>query len=166
MAGLVRFGSARRAAGWLAPVVALSVLAACGDDTVAAGQPKAEVRDYCAKSLAIDTYPEPDIDFESLSPDQLVGEIRKYAAQIVPLAQQAQAAAPTEIRRDIDVLVGATQEVARTGDFEGVFETPAVEEAENRAHTFDLANCRWAKVDVTAKDYSFSGVPKKVRRGR
>lgn len=165
MAGMSGSGSVRRAAGWLAPVLALSVLAGCGDDTVAAGQPKSEVRDYCAKSLAIDTYPDPDLDFESLSPDQLAGEVRKYAAQIVPLAQQAQAAAPTEIRKDVDALVVATQEVARTGDFEGVFESPAVTEAENRAHTFDLENCKWAKVDVSGKDYSFSGVPKKIKAG-
>lgn len=165
MAGTSGFGSSRRAAGWLAPTVALSVLAGCGDDTVTAGQPNAEVRDYCAKSLAIDTYPDPDIDFEALTPDQLVDEVRKYAAQIVPLAQQAQAAAPTEIRTDVDALVTATQEVARTGDFEGVFEAPAVTEAENRVHAFDLANCKWAKVDVSAKDYSFSGVPEKIKAG-
>lgn len=63
MAAGFGLGSVRRAAGWVASALALGVLAGGGDGTVAAGQPKSEFRDYCAKSLAIDTYPEPDIDF-------------------------------------------------------------------------------------------------------
>ena len=160
-----RFRSVRRAAAWLAPALALSVLAACGDDTVAAGEPKSEFRDYCAKSLAIENAPEPDIDFESLSPDQVAGETRRYATQLMALAKEVQAAAPAEIRKDIDVLAGALQQVTQTGDFEAAFKTPAVDAAQDRAHAFDLENCKWAKVDVSAKDYSFSGVPKKIKAG-
>ena len=73
--------------------------------------------------------------------------------------------APAEIRKDIDLLVGATRQAAQTGDFEAAFETPTVDEAETRTHAFDLENCKWAKVDVSGKDYSFSGVPKKVKAG-
>ena len=73
--------------------------------------------------------------------------------------------APAEIRKDIDLLVGATRQTGQTGDFEAAFETPTVNEAETRVHAFDLENCKWAKVDVSGKDYSFSGVPKKVKAG-
>jgi hypothetical protein len=165
MTGKSRFGSVRRAAGWVAPALALSVLVGCGgDDTVAAGQPKEEVRDYCAKSLIIETYPEPEMNFEA-SPEEMAAEMRTVGAQILPLAEQAQAVAPAEIRKDIEVLVAATRQLAQTGDFEAAFGTEAVDEAEKRAHAFDLENCKWAKVEVSAKEYSFSGVPKKIEPG-
>jgi len=165
MAGKFRVGSARRAAGLVAPALVLSVLVACGgDDTAAGGQPKSEFQDYCAKSLAIETYPEPDIDFDA-PPDQLAAETRAFSAQLIPLAEQVQAAAPTEIRKDIDVLVGAVRQVSQTGDFEAVFSSPEVDEAGDRAHAFDLKNCKWAKVDVSGKEYSFSSVPKKLEAG-
>lgn len=168
MASKVSSGSRRRGVGWVAPALALSVLlGACGDDagTTAASQPKAEVGDYCAKTLAIETYPEPDIDFQSASPEEVATGIRAYAAKLVPLAEQAQSAAPAEVRKDIDVLVGAVRQVAQTGDFESSFEAPPVKEAETRAHGFDLKSCKWARVDVSGADYSYSGVPKTMKAG-
>jgi hypothetical protein len=154
------------AAGWVAPALTLSLLAACGDDdTVAGGQPKSEFRAYCDKVLAIETYPEPDIDYDSLSPEQLTAAEKEFAAQLMPLAEEARAAAPAEVKRDIDILADAVKQVTQTGDFEAAFETPAVEEASDRAHEFDLKNCGWARVDVAAEDYKFIGVPAKFEEG-
>jgi len=143
----------------------MAALAGCGDDTVKAGEAKAEFRDYCAKSLAIEVYPEPDVDFDSLSPDQAKAQTKTFAATLVPLAEQVRGAAPAEIKTDIGVLVDATRQVSQTGDFETVFESPAVTQAEDRVHAFDLENCGWAKIDVSGKDYAFTGIPKKVEAG-
>ncbi len=164
MAGKAR-GSVGRGFAGLATGLVLSVmLAGCGDTEVA-GQPEKEVRDYCAKSLAIETFPEPDIDFRTATPEQMTAAVRSYASRLIPLAEQVQAAAPAEVRKDIDLLVGAVRQLAQTGDFEAAFETPEADAAEARSHAFDLDNCKWTKVDVSGNDYSFTGVPQKLKTG-
>ena len=166
MASRTRLGSRGRKVGWVAPGLALGLLlSACGSDEGASGQPESEVRDYCTKILAVETFPEPDIDFQSASPDQIAAGTRSYAASLLPLAEQAQAAAPAEARKDIDVLVGAVRQVTQTGNFEAAFETPPVQEAEARTHAFDLKSCKWEKVDVSGADYAFVGTPKELKAG-
>jgi hypothetical protein len=161
---LTVFRSPTRAIASVGIVLTFAALAACGDDTPKASEPKTEFRDYCDKSLAIESFPEPEIDFDA-PPEQVSAETKTFASQLVPLAEQAQAVAPAEIGNDINVLVEATKQVSQTGDFEGVFESPAVTEAEGRVHAFDLENCGWAKVDVQAKEYEFAGIPKKIGAG-
>lgn len=63
------------------------------------------------------------------------------------------------------MLLGATRQVAQTGDLRAVFGNPEVSGAEDRAHSFDLETCRWAKVEVSGRDYSFSGVARRVKSG-
>ena len=154
-----------RAVAFVGVVLTMAGLAGCGEDTVESAAPKAEFRDYCEKVFAIETYPEPDIDYESLSPDQLTAENKAFAARLVPLAEEASATAPPEIKNDINVLTDAVKQVAQTGDFEAAFETPAANEASDRAHAFDLENCGWAKVDVSGEEYRFVGLPKEIEAG-
>ncbi len=157
--------SPMRAVASVALVLTMAGLVGCGDDTEQASEPKAEFRDYCEKVFAIETYPEPDIDYESLSPDQLTTENKAFAAKLAPLAEEARAAAPAQIKNDINVLADAVKQVQQTGDFEAAFETPAANEASDRAHVFDLENCGWAKVDVSGEDYRFLGVPRNIEQG-
>lgn len=146
-------------------VLTMAGLAGCGDDSEEASGPPAESRNYCEKVFAIETYPEPDIDYESLSPDQLTSENKAFAAKLAPLAEEARAAAPAEIKNDINVLADAVKQVQQTGDFEAAFETPAANEASDRAHAFDLENCGWAKVDVSGEEYRFVGIPETIEPG-
>lgn len=142
--------------------------AACGgggDSTVKAGQPKPELSDYCAKSLAIETYPEPDFSqFDSLSPAQRSALIKDFASKLVPLGERVVAAAPAEVKTDGTLQVETLRKVGQSGD-PTPFEEPAFKGAEARTHAFDLANCKWASVDITAREYAYTGVPKKVAPG-
>lgn len=115
---------------------------------------------YCNTVLEIEqrVAAGPDIDFERAGPEEQAEAAKQFAASLLPLVEQAQAAAPTAVREDVDVLVGAVENVAETGDF-GVFETPEVEAAGRNAHAFELDNCGWQRVDVTATEYAFEGVP-------
>lgn len=158
--------SPMRAVASVGLVLTMAGLAGCGDDTVEAGKANAEFTNYCEKIFAIETYPEPDIDYDSLSPDQLKTAEMAFAAQLSPLAEQVRAVAPAAVKSDINVLADAVKQVTQTGDFEAAFETPAANEASDRAHVFDLANCGWAKVDVSGEDYKFVGVPDKFKPGR
>ena len=156
----------------LAAVVA-ATLASCGGDdeeqpgTAGGGQAggtQADVQAYCQKSLEIETFPEPEIDFEALSPRQQRQEAKKFARRLLPLGEETVAAAPQEIKSDGNVLLGALREVVRTGNF-GVFERPNVERAADRLHSYDLQNCGWERVDVTAVEYSFQGIPETLPAG-
>jgi hypothetical protein len=164
---------------WLAPLlVVLLGLGACGGGTT--GAPKsaaaktaatpsaseaATVGEYCASSLALETAPDPNVDFQSLPPDQQKAEAQLYAKQTIrPLADKVVATAPDEIEKEIAVLNKAVTEVEKTGNFE-VSQTPEVVKAAIAAHAFDLRNCGWNKVDVTAVDYSFGGVSPELKAG-
>jgi hypothetical protein len=150
-------------------------LAACGDDddatdtgagTEAEGDAAGDVDTYCEKTVEIETLPEPDIDFEALSEEELAAEVKAFATtELVPLAAEIEAAAPAEVEADIAVLVAAVDDVAETGDFEGSFETPEVEAASDRVHAFDLENCGWNRVDVTAREYAFEGIDEELDAG-
>ncbi len=156
----------------LAAVVA-ATLASCGGEDEeetgtaggeTAGGAQAQVQEYCAKSLEIETYPEPEIDFEALSPARQRQEARKFARQLLPLGEETVAAAPQEIKADGNVLLAALRRVSQTGNF-AAFETPRVQRAEDRIHRYDLQNCGWERVDVTAIEYSFQGIPETLPAG-
>ncbi len=143
------------------------VAAACGGggETAKGGEAKAQFSDYCAKSLAIETFPEPDFStFDSLSPEQQSQFVKRFTSQVLPLGEQVVAAAPPELKADGNILLDTVRKAAQTGDPSG-FDEPAFKAAEAKTHAFDLKNCGWASADVTAKDYSFSGVPKSVEPG-
>jgi len=146
-----------------AALAALLLAAGCGgdDDEAASG----ESSEYCKATTAIETAPFPDIDFESMSPEQLSSATKQFATSTLrPMADRVVAAAPDEIADDIAVLNGAVTQLEETGDFE-TFESPQVEEASNNAHNYDLKHCGWDEVDVTATEYKFEKVPKKIDAG-
>ena len=132
-----------------------------GDGEEASG----DVEAYCDATLEIETIPEPQFD-ESATPEEQAETAKTFAAEeMQPLAQEIQEVAPEEIAADIEILVGAVDELAETGDFEGVFGQPEVEEASDNAHAFDLENCGWEQTDVTAVDYAFEGLPETLPTG-
>lgn len=154
-------------------------LTACGDDdddaggtgtgTGSAAEEQAaggDLEAYCDAAVRIETIPEPDIDFESLSPEELATEVKKFAtASLRPIADEIVAAAPDEIADDIATLDAAVKEVEETGDFEAAFETEEVEGASDRVHAHDLEACGWGRTDVEALDYSYRGIPAEIDAG-
>jgi hypothetical protein len=167
-----------RLLGMLLAVLALGFgLSACGDDDddtgsasgsaseADAGGEGGDVEAYCEKTLEIETIPEPDIDFESLSPEEQAEEAKKFANdELLPLAEEIEANAPSEIADHIATLVGVVEEIAETGNFE-VFDSPEAEEASDAAHAFDLENCGWSAAPVTATEYKFEGLAAEYEAG-
>jgi uncharacterized cupredoxin-like copper-binding protein len=177
----------RRSGLWLARLIVASALviaaSACGGDDsaetatdvgsgtrtsttdtgdAAAG---ADVETYCAETLEIETLPAPEVDFESMSEEELAAFAKQFARdELQPRAAAVRAATPPEIEEDVDVLVDAVDRVAETGDF-GVFEEPEVDAASARVHQFDVASCGWNVVDVAASDYAFAGIDAEVDAG-
>jgi len=154
-----------------------SLLAACGDDdddtaSDAGDSTTTEVASddletYCEKVFAIETVGEPDVDFETATPEEQTAAIKKFAAEeLQGLAAEIQAVAPDEVKDAIDVQVEAVNKLAETGDFDSTFGAPEVDAASDETHAFDLKSCGWNKVDVTAKDYAFQGLPATVDAGK
>src|SRR4029079_5055547 len=93
-----------------------SLLAACGDDdddtaSDAGDSTTTEVASddletYCEKVFAIETVGEPDVDFETATPEEQTAAIKKFAAEeLQGLAAEIQAVAPDEVKDAIDVQV-------------------------------------------------------------
>ena len=77
-----------------------AIAGACGDDDA----DSAGASDYCQASLALETAPEPDIDFESATPEEITAATKAYATEtFLPLAQRLQETADDEIMDDIDI---------------------------------------------------------------
>ena len=139
-----------------------AIVGACGDDD--ADAPGAS--DYCQASLALETAPEPDIDFETATPEEMTAATKVYAAEtFLPLAQRLQELAPDEISADVEIGMAAVNRLAETGDFETAFGDPEFEAALDRMHAHDVDTCEWNTVDVRAADYAFQGVPSEVDAG-
>lgn len=151
---------------WGLLLVLALVLASCGDDggaTRAGGG--GEFRAYCDAILKIETVEEPDIDFESLTPEQQAEAAKTLAREsILPLAEDIVAVTPAEIKADIDIQFNAVKEIVATGNFEA-FDKPEVQAASDRTHAFDLANCGWGRVEVTGVEYAFQGIPERLNAG-
>jgi uncharacterized cupredoxin-like copper-binding protein len=153
---------------WIALVTVLAMgLVSCREGREKGRQTPsaAQVRQYCTSALAIETIPEPAIDFDALSPEQQAEEAKKFARESIrPLANNIVANAPEQVKEEIAVLNNAVREVENTGNLEA-FNKPEVVQASKVAHEFDLKNCGWGKVEVTAVNYAFGGVPKELKRG-
>lgn len=119
----------------------------------------ADVEAYCDATARIETVGEPDVDFETATEEEVAEAAKAFASDTLrPIADDIVAAAPEEVADDIALLSAAVDELAETGDFEAAFENDEVEAASDRTHAFDLENCGWQKVDVTAVDYAFQGL--------
>ena len=154
-----------RRPGWRAlssPVLVVLLaggFAACGDD-----DDSGDVEAYCEQSMAIETFPDPDIDFETATPAQLSAAIKTYASQLRPLAEAAQRDAPDDVRDDVDVLVAALDEVEKTGNSEAI-ESDSVQAAQRRVHEFDLDACDLSTSDVKGVEYAFQGIERTYDAG-
>ncbi len=115
----------------------------------------ADLTAYCDAILAIETGPPPDVDFETAGEEEIAAALAAYREQLRLLADDVLAVAPAEIAADLDVLSAAIDQIGLVdGD---PFEAPDVAAAEQRVHAFDVANCGWQQVSLTAMDYHFDG---------
>ena len=163
-----------------AGVVVVLLAAGCGDDDDAAtndnadhsgtsGDATADTASdpaaYCDAELAIETAGEPEIDFETMTPDQQAAAAQAFATETMrPLVDALEPTVPAELSDQFDALNGALQQLEATGDF-SVFDSPEVSAASEAAHAYDLENCDWSSRKVTATEYSFDGIPASLPAG-
>lgn len=153
----------------LAGVLAL-VASACGDDGDSTAAPSGgeqaagNVEAYCEAKWDLETTPEPEIDWESASEEEMATAMKGYFTELLPLIDVAVANVPAAGKADIDVLAGFARDAAETGDG-SFFESPEFQEPAARLHAVDLEACGWGTVDVTGTEYAFAGIPESIPSG-
>lgn len=85
-------------------------------------------------------------------------------AEMSSLLDTIEANAPDEISGDVTVLVSGVRTVLETGDVSAM-DSPEWNAAEGSIDAFMVDNCGWETLEVTAVDYSFSGMPAEVTAG-
>lgn len=156
--------------------VATLVAAGCGDDDDTADADPTDEADgsgtaggsgdeaYCAATLAVETAPEPEIDFPTATEEEIAAGMQDWADQTLrPLVDDVVAVTPDEIREDIEVMTAAVDQVA-AGD-PSAFDVPDVVAASNRVHAYDLDTCGWTSQAVEATEYSFADIPDEMAAG-
>jgi hypothetical protein len=138
--------------------------ASVAEDEASAGA--AGLDTYCEVSLDVETAPPPDVDFASATEEEIGAALQAHAEDVMlpVVTGLADEDKPEEVAAEIEVLIGAVEEQASTGD-PSVWDRPEVVDANAAVHAFDLESCGWSSVEVAAADYSFDGVPDELPAG-
>ena len=135
-----------------------------GDDTTTTAADD-DTAAYCDAELALETAGEPDIDFETMTPEQQAEAVKTFATGTLrPLVDDLEPTVPDELEDHFTALEGAVTELETSGDTTA-FSMPEVVAAAQAAHAYDLENCGWASHEVTTTEYAFDGLPDTLDAG-
>lgn len=112
---------------------------------------------YCTAEAALEVAPAPDSS-DSAAVAAWAGDTAK------PMLIEVMEVAPEELSSDLTAVAEALDQLIATGDTAALSDPGYVEAAE-RIHEYDLANCGWTQVDVTATESAFEGIPEQVPAG-
>ena len=89
-------------------------------------------------------------------------------ATLTPLLDTLESGAPEEIAEQVGVMTTAARSVLDSnGEDFSAFEAPEFAEAQSEVDPYMFENCEFdEKVEVTAADYSFDGIPTELPAGR
>jgi hypothetical protein len=151
---------ARIALGAVVVVLLLLIVVAVGNADDSDGDSTAQSDEssaaYCDARVAFENAGVPPIgDLDSTSPEAQAEVWKDYANGLQPFVDSVASAAPDELSSDVDVLAGAVDELASTGDVDAVFARPEVGAADGNMHAFDLGNCGWTTRPVAVTEYAF-----------
>lgn len=124
--------------------------------------PVSAYQQYCDKNLVLETYPQFTPSNPGLTAQQRSEELKRYATGVLGAAEAVLAAAPEQIKADLQTYVNSVRTTSQTGKAAG---GGAVAQAYGRVHAFDLANCGRSRVEITATEYSLQGIPQTLKPG-
>jgi hypothetical protein len=150
-------------------------LAACGSDaedpttrtappTITG--PPSELVPYCEAVLALWIVIYDSVSVVHAAPlEEAIALAQSRATELQPLAGAALSEAPPGVESSLEVLVGAIDEVAVTGDI-SVFNSAAVQAALRELNEFNSDTCGWPVISlVTSGGSSIAGVPQQLGPG-
>jgi hypothetical protein len=137
-----------------------------GDDgSTTTADPAADSAAYCDAELALETAGDPDVDFETMTPEQQAEAVKTFATETLrPLVDDLGPTVPAELEQQFTALDGAVTQLETTGD-PAAFASPEVVAASAAAHAYDLDNCDWTSQAVTTTEYRFAGIADSLDAG-
>ena len=99
--------------------------------------------------------------FNQLTGDETPKQLKAFAKKLSPHLTEAQKSAASEIKADVTSVVKALKT-----DPSALFTDDSVGEAGAAIDVWALENCDYEVVDVTAADYSFTGMPTTLPKGK
>lgn len=118
---------------------------------------------YCETALTLSSDPGPDVDWATATPEDIAKGFAEWIPTMQAQVDRIEPIAPAELSDEIKVFRAAL-EAASEGD-PSAFETPEVDVADKTIRSHDVAECGWPSINVTTRDYAFSGLPKTAEAG-
>ena len=160
----------RRISAALLAVALTAGLAACGDDNddadVAGGDgsgtpaDSASLTTFCDAVVTLDAQPLPGGPGQQ--PD--AATIKAAFAPMVEALETIESSAPETLALDVALLLDATQKAAETGEMMEV-DAPNIIAAQGKLHAAVGTECGFQNVEITARDYTFAGIPSTLETG-
>ncbi len=88
----------------------------------------------------------------------------KFKALFDPLTAELTRTAPAEVKADVGTLTGVYAKALESGN-DSEFESASFKSADTAIDRFLLDKCGFEKLEVTAADYEFTGVPSTAKAG-
>jgi hypothetical protein len=111
---------------------------------------------YCNRAVEIDSVPLP-VAGEKSSSDERVQPTSAYAGRLVLLYEEQRRSAPEALAGDIEKLITLYREVVRSDD-SALLSGQDIRKYRDRLHSFEVANCKFERVQVGAVDYAYEGL--------
>lgn len=112
---------------------------------------------YCNRAIEIDGVSMPAAG-EKSPPDEVAQLTSAFAGRLVLLYEEQRRSAPEALVGDIEKLITLYREVVRSGDG-ALLSGQDVRKYRDRLHSFEVANCKFERVQVGAVDYAYEGLP-------
>lgn len=101
------------------------------------------------------------LTFNTVSDEPTAKELKALSKKLKPMLTAAQKVAPSEIATDVD-----TAAEAIIADPSSLFTDDSVGQAGEAIDEWAVDNCDYETLDVTAADYSFTGIPSTMEKGK
>ena len=133
----------------------VALVAALAAPAVATAATSSATTKFCDANFAISTL------FNQLTGDETAKQLKAFAKKLNPHLTAAQKSAASEIKADVQSAVKALKT-----DPSSLFTDDSVGQAGAAIDAWAVENCDYQIVDVTAADYSFTGVPSELSTGK
>lgn len=136
-------------------VCAALTLAVVAPVTVASAATDDDTERFCDLNFDI------SIAFNTVSEEPKAKELKALTKKLTPLLTSAQQVAPSDIADEVDTAADAILD-----DPTSLFTDDSVGQAGAAIDEWAVENCDYETVEVTAADYSFTGIPATMTKGK
>ncbi|MHA6794045.1 hypothetical protein ACVGVM_11125 [Pseudonocardia bannensis] len=153
-----------------AAAIVVLALAGCGGGDTSGGAgtpaPSSGTAAFCSAAVEFDDAASagPDVDEATATPEQVQAAVKKFATELEASLAAVEQQAPEAVKADVGTVARLYRQAAATGDA-ATLQSPELDTAEQNIDTYMLQECGYEKIDVTATEYDFQGLPASIKAG-